>query len=152
MNQLKPHPSVRSLYEKGKGFPCFVSTEQDGTGQGLALSLALARAIGATKTGAIASSVREETAMDLFAEQALWPNIIKLFTEAYSVLKEAGCSDEALVYEMYVRLHSLQPGSINMSIYQVDEQGTRRDLRGGIGRGLHHSAQAPLVRFSVRTT
>ena len=80
MNQLKPHPSVRSLYEKGKGFPCFVSTEQDGTGQGLALSLALARAIGATKTGAIASSVREETAMDLFAEQALWPNIIKLFT------------------------------------------------------------------------
>ena len=104
MNQLKPHPSVRSLYEKGKGFPCFVSTEQDGTGQGLALSLALARAIGATKTGAIASSVREETAMDLFAEQALWPNIIKLFTEAYSVLKEAGCSDEALVYEMYVPL------------------------------------------------
>ncbi|KAI0032749.1 IlvN-domain-containing protein [Vararia minispora EC-137] len=101
--------SVRSLYEKGKGFPCFVSVEQDGTGRALPLALALSRAIGATKTGAIESSVREETAMDLFAEQALWPNIIKLFTEAYSVLKEAGCSDEALVYEMWM---SKEPAEI----------------------------------------
>lgn len=111
--------SVRSLYVKGKGFPCFVSVEQDGTGQGLPIALALSRAIGATKAGAIASSAREETAMDLFAEQALWPNIIMLFRwaegfslairsidhdvtkrEAFSVLKEAGCSDEALCYEM----------------------------------------------------
>lgn len=59
--------SVRSLYEKGKGFPCFVSVEQDGSGSGLATALALSRAIGATKAGAIASSAREETAMDLFA-------------------------------------------------------------------------------------
>ena len=64
---------------KGKGFPCFVSSEQDGTGKALDVALALSRAIGATKAGAIASSVREETAMDLFAEQALWPNIIMLF-------------------------------------------------------------------------
>lgn len=71
--------SVRSLYEKGKGFPCFVSVEQDGTGKALESALALSRAIGATKAGAIASSAREETAMDLFAEQALWPNIIMLF-------------------------------------------------------------------------
>ena len=59
--------SVRSLYEKGKGFPCFVSVEQDGTGTGLGTALALSKAIGATKAGAIASSAREETAMDLFA-------------------------------------------------------------------------------------
>jgi len=101
--------SVRSLYEKERGFPCFVSVEQDGTGKALPLALALSRAIGATKTGAIASSVREETAMDLFAEQALWPNIIKLFLEAYSVLKEAGCSDEALVYELWM---SKEPAEI----------------------------------------
>lgn len=94
--------SVRTLYQKNKGFPCFVSTEQDGTGNAQEIALALARAIGATKAGAIASSVREETAMDLFAEQALWPNIIMLFREAFGVLKEAGCSDEALCYEMLV--------------------------------------------------
>lgn len=94
--------SVRTLYTKGKGFPCFVSVEQDGTADALSVALALSRAIGATKAGAIASSVREETAMDLFAEQALWPNVIMLFREAFSILKEAGCSDEALCYEMSV--------------------------------------------------
>lgn len=70
---------MRSLYVKDKGFPCFVSVEQDGTSNGLAIALALSRGIGATRAGAIASSVYEETAMDLFAEQALWPNIIMLF-------------------------------------------------------------------------
>jgi len=101
--------SVRTLYQKGKGFPCFISAEQDGTGNALQIALALSRAIGATKAGAIASSVREETAMDLFAEQALWPNIIMLFREAFNVLKEAGCSDEALCYEMWM---SKEPAEI----------------------------------------
>ncbi|KAH8835311.1 IlvN-domain-containing protein [Flagelloscypha sp. PMI_526] len=101
--------SVRSLYEKGKGFPCFVSVEQDGSGSALKTALALSRAIGATKTGAIESSVKEETAMDLFAEQGLWPNIIMLFREAFSVLKEIGCSDEALCYEMWM---SKEPAEI----------------------------------------
>jgi len=101
--------SVRSLYQKGKGFPCFVSVEQNGTGDALSIALALSKGIGATKAGAIASSAREETAMDLFAEQALWPNIIMLFREAFSVLKEAGCSDEALCYEMWM---SKEPAEI----------------------------------------
>ncbi|ESK97934.1 ketol-acid reductoisomerase [Moniliophthora roreri MCA 2997] len=101
--------SVRSLYEKGKGFPCFVSVEQDGSGNGLATALALSKGIGATRAGAIASSAREETTMDLFAEQALWPNIIMLFREAFNVLKEAGCSDEALCYEMWM---SKEPAEI----------------------------------------
>lgn len=56
-----------------------MSVERDGTGTGLQMALALSRGIGATKAGAIASSAREETAMDLFAEQALWPNIIMIF-------------------------------------------------------------------------
>lgn len=101
--------SVRSLHEKGRGFPCFVSVEQNGTGKGLDAALALSRAIGATKQGAIASSVREETVMDLFAEQALWPNIIMMFREAFNVLKDAGCSDEALCYEMWM---SKEPAEI----------------------------------------
>lgn len=101
--------SVRSLYVKGKGFPCFVSVEQDGTGKALALALALSKVIGATKAGAIASSAREETIMDLLAEQALWPNIIMLFREAFSVLQKAGCSDEALCYEMWM---SKEPAEI----------------------------------------
>jgi len=119
--------SVRTLYQKGQGFPCFVSVEQDGTGDAHKLALALSRAIGATKTGAIESSVREETAMDLLAEQALWPNIIKLFQEAFSVLKEAGCSDEALCYEMWM---SKEPAEI---FERAAEDGFIRQLK-------HHSS------------
>jgi len=115
--------SVRSLYQKGKGFPCFVSVEQNGSGNGMPTALALARAIGATRTGAIASSAREETAMDLFAEQGLWPNIIMLFREAFSVLKEAGCSDEALCYELWM---SKEPAEI---FERAAEDGFIRQLK-----------------------
>ncbi len=44
---------------KGKGFPCFVSVEQDGTGSGLGTALALSRAIGATKAGAMPLLLRK---------------------------------------------------------------------------------------------
>ena len=40
--------------------------------------------------------------IDLFAEQALWPHIIVAFREAFSVLSSAGCSNEALIYELYL--------------------------------------------------
>ncbi|KAF8202916.1 hypothetical protein BJ912DRAFT_942308 [Pholiota molesta] len=101
--------SVRSLFQKGKGFPCFVSVEQDGTGSGLPIALALSRAIGATKAGAIASSAREETAMDLLADTILGSKSYTYYSEAFSVLKEAGCSDEALCYEMWM---SKEPAEI----------------------------------------
>jgi len=127
--------SVRSLYEKGKGFPCFVSVEQDGSGSGLATALAISRAIGATRAGAIASSAREETAMDLFAEQALWPNIIMLFREAFSVLKEAGCSDEALCYEMWM---SKEPAEI---FERAAEDGFIQQLK-------HHSSVSQFGQLS----
>ena len=94
--------SVRTLFEKDKGFPCFISSEQNGTGNADNICLSLALGIGALKTGAIQSSCREETLIDLFAEQALFPTIIKVFEEAYSTLKKLGASDEALVYELWM--------------------------------------------------
>ena len=93
---------MRSLFQSGQGYPCFVSVEQDGTGKAWPLALALCRGVGATITGAIESSCREETLADLFAEQAIYPTIIAVFREAYKQLKALGCSDEALVYEMWL--------------------------------------------------
>lgn len=94
--------SVRSLFEKDKGFPCFISSEQNGTGNADATCLSLALGIGALKTGAIQSSCREETLIDLFAEQALFPTVIKVWETAYSTLKKLGASDEALCYELWM--------------------------------------------------
>ena len=44
----------------------------------------------------------EEAALDLFSEQAIWPVILAAFRGAYEVLHEAGFSDEAILYEMYL--------------------------------------------------
>jgi ketol-acid reductoisomerase len=94
--------AVRQRYLDGTGYPCFVSAEQDISGDALAIALAIAHGVGATRAGAIASSAREEAALDLFAEQAVWPLIIKLFATGFEILKEAGFSEEAILYEAYL--------------------------------------------------
>lgn len=116
--------SVRSLYESKKGFPCFVSAEQDATGNSWPLAKSICLAIGATTGGAIESSCREEALTDLFAEQAMWPTIISVFREGYKLLKELGCSVEALVHEMWL---SKEPAEI---FEMAAEQGFIKQLVG----------------------
>jgi ketol-acid reductoisomerase len=100
---------------------------KDADGTAKAVALAISKGIGATKGGAISSSCREETLIDLFAEQALWPHIIVAFREAFSVLSAAGCSDEALVHELYL---SGEPAEI---FEAAAEEGFFRQLK-------HHSS------------
>ena len=93
---------VRDRFLRGEPYPCFVSVEQDASGNALALALSIARGIGATRGGAVASSAMEEAALDLFSEQAVWPSILLTMQVAYEVLHAAGFSDEAILYEMYL--------------------------------------------------
>ncbi|HEY6543194.1 MAG TPA: NAD(P)-binding domain-containing protein [Ktedonobacteraceae bacterium] len=93
---------VRERFARGEAYPCFVSVEHDASGQALSLALSIARGIGATRGGAVASSVQEEAALDLFSEQAVWPVILATLQAAYEVLHAAGFSDEAILYEMYL--------------------------------------------------
>lgn len=116
--------SVRSRFESKKGYPCFTSVEQDGTGNAWPLALALCRGVGATIAGAIESSCREEALTDLFAEQAIFPTIIAVFREGYRTLKALGCSDEALVHEMWL---SKEPAEI---FEMMADQGFIKQLVG----------------------
>lgn len=93
---------VRQRFLRGEPYPCFVSVERDASGHALELALSIARGIGATRGGAILSSAREEAALDLFSEQAVWPTILLAMQTAYEVLHEAGFSNEAILYEMYL--------------------------------------------------
>ena len=93
---------VRDRFVRGEPYPCFVSVERDVSGHALALALSIARGIGATRGGAVTSSAREEAALDLFSEQAIWPVILSTLQAAYEVLHAAGFSDEAILYEMYL--------------------------------------------------
>ena len=93
---------VRDRFVRGEAYPCFVSVERDVSKSALGLALSIARGIGATRGGAIASSALEEAALDLFSEQAVWPKILQIMQTAYDVLHAAGFSDEAILYEMYL--------------------------------------------------
>ncbi|MCE3550705.1 NAD(P)-binding domain-containing protein [Pseudonocardia sp. RS11V-5] len=94
--------AVRNRYERRVGFPCLVSVERDVTGTALATALAVAKGIGATAAGAVASSAREEAALDLFSEQAIWPTVLAVLQVSYEVLADAGFSDDAILDEIYL--------------------------------------------------
>ncbi len=94
--------AVRNLYREQLGFPCLVAADHDVDGQLLRLALALAKAIGATRFGAFESSFREETVIDLFAEQMLWPGIIKLCLLYFEKLVANGCDPEIVTTELHL--------------------------------------------------
>jgi ketol-acid reductoisomerase len=94
--------AVRNLYKDGLGFPCLVASENDSEGRFMPVALALAKAIGATRFGAFDSSFREETTIDLFAEQMLWPGILKLCLLYFEKLIANGCDPQIVTTELYL--------------------------------------------------
>ena len=93
--------SVRGLYLRGSGAPCFVDAHADASGHAWDDCLALAKAIGCTRGGALRVTMEEETYMDLLAEQGTWPLIVAVFLSAYEVQVEAGLPPEAVLLELY---------------------------------------------------
>jgi ketol-acid reductoisomerase len=129
---------VRQRYLRKEPYPCFISVERDVSGNAFKLSLSIAHGIGATRGGAILSSAQEEAALDLFSEQAIWPVILVAFRTAYKVLREAGFSDEAILYEMYL---SKEPAEV---FERIAEQGLFGQLT------LHsHTSQYGQLRASL---
>jgi ketol-acid reductoisomerase len=94
--------AVRELYTKCLGFPCLVASREEDGPQCLSTALALAKAIGGTRLGAFESSFREEVLIDLFAEQMLWPGIIKLCLLYFEKLVESGCDPEIVATELHL--------------------------------------------------
>ncbi|PRZ42208.1 ketol-acid reductoisomerase [Antricoccus suffuscus] len=92
---------VRDHYERRESVPCLVSVEHDASGRARGTALAVASGIGVLR-GAVSSSVREEVALDLFSEQAIWPSIMAIFQAGYDVLANAGFSDDAILDELYL--------------------------------------------------
>jgi ketol-acid reductoisomerase len=107
---------LRSLYLEGKGAPCFVDAHQDASGGAWEDCLALAKAIGCTRAGALRVSMEHETWMDLLAEQGIWPLLMGVFLSAYELQVEAGISPEAVLLEMYL---SREPAELMEQIAEV---------------------------------
>lgn len=93
---------VRSNYANGEGYPAFIAVEHDSSGTARQTALALAKAMGATKMGAIEVTFKDETMLDLLAEQAIWPMIISILIEAFHFEVRQGLSPEASLVELYM--------------------------------------------------
>ena len=101
-----PGHLVRRQFVDGKGVPCLVAIEQDPTGDGLALALSYAKAIGGTRAGVIKTTFKDETETDLFGEQAvLCGGTEELVKTGFEVMVEAGYAPELAYFEV---LHELK--------------------------------------------
>jgi ketol-acid reductoisomerase len=94
--------AVRELYLSKEGFPSFVAVEQNASGQAHDITLALGKAIGSTRKGCIEVTFRDETCLDLMAEQATWPLVYAIFTEVFNYQLEMGHPEEAVLVELYL--------------------------------------------------
>jgi len=101
-----PGQRVRELYLEGFGAPALVAVQQDYTGKAWSRVLAMAKGIGATRAGVIASSFKEEVETDWFGEQVdLCGGVDRLIRNAFEVLVEAGYKPEVAYFEC---LHELK--------------------------------------------
>ena len=101
-----PGHTVRRQYEEGRGVPAIVAVENDASGEAWDVALSYAKAIGATRAGAIKTTFTEETETDLFGEQSvLCGGVSQLITYGFETLIEAGYQPEIAYFEV---LHEMK--------------------------------------------
>ena len=93
-------PEVRRCYEEGVGFITAVGVHRDVTGRALPRLLALARAVGGLRQGAIEMSPMQEAVIDLAVEQAMAPALQHVYGSFVQVMLERGIPLEAILTEI----------------------------------------------------
>ncbi|MFX1412090.1 MAG: ketol-acid reductoisomerase, partial [Promethearchaeota archaeon] len=93
---------VRENFLNKEGFFSFIAIEQDVSGNGLEILLALSRAIGSLKKGVIKLTFKQEAELDLFNEQGFGPAFGRVLLSAIYTLIDAGYPPEAVLVEMYI--------------------------------------------------
>lgn len=150
---------LRTLFLAGRGFYSFVGVEQDATGTAQHRLLALAKAVGTLRAGAVALSAATEAALDLYVEQTVGPLLGAAVLNAFEVGAANGLPGAALALELYmsgemaatwdafaeygffraVRLHGgsaayggfLRLGEIDQAAMRAGFAATLADIRGG---------------------
>ena len=95
-------PEVRRCYEEGIGFITAVGIHADVTGTARPRTLAVARAIGGLRQGAIELTAMQEAVLDLAVEQALAPALRRVSTSFVQVMLEQGIPLEAILTELFL--------------------------------------------------
>ena len=93
-------PEVRKCYLEGVGFITALGIQKDNTGTALARTLAVARAVGGLRQGAIEMTPRQEAVLDLAVEQVLAPAMARVSMSFVEVISRAGIPLEAIMTEL----------------------------------------------------
>lgn len=110
--------NIRPAYLSGKGYPTFIGMHRRAAPQAVDRLLALARAIGGLRQGAIETSFKQEVELDLFWQQALLPALHGLLlTAAQLLIQREGYPPEAALAELYLS------GELGAFFSQAAEQG-----------------------------
>ncbi len=123
-------PEVRRCYTEGVGFITAVGVHRDETGTAQRRLLAVAKAIGGLRQGAIELSPRHEAILDLSVEQALAPALKRVSESFVQVMLEQGVPIEAIVTELVLsgevertyRLVRLEGGAAQMAYHSPTSQ------------------------------
>lgn len=95
-----PGHLVRRTYTQGGAVPAVYAVAQDASGKAKDIALAYAKGIGATRSGVLETTFREETETDLFGEQAvLCGGVSELIKAGFETLVEAGYQPEIAYFE-----------------------------------------------------
>jgi ketol-acid reductoisomerase len=128
---------VRKRFLANSGAPVFVAVEQDATGQAWPTALAIAKAIGATRVGALRSTFAEETELDLFQEQLLDSVVTRVIAMAFELLTEKGYPPEAILLELYAsgELAQVAHEMADVGLFRQMSLHSRTSQYGSLSRG-----------------
>jgi ketol-acid reductoisomerase len=115
-------PEVRRCYEEGRGFITAVGVHHDRSGRAMARVLAVAKAIGGLRQGAIELTPRQEAILDLAVEQALSPALTHVSNTFVGVMLEQGIPLEAIVTELVLS------GEVERTYRLLREEGFARQM------------------------
>ena len=131
-----PGHMMRRLFVEGVGVPALWAVYQDATGSAEALTLAYARAVGATRAGVLRTTIAEETETDLFGEQAvLCGGVTALIRAAFEILVEAGYQPELAyfecIHEMKLIVDLMYQGGMSYMRYSISDTAEFGDYVSG---------------------
>ena len=115
-------PEVRRCYLEGGGFITALGVHQDRTGHARERLLAIAKAIGGLRQGAIEMTPHQEALLDLAVEQALSPILTHANGAFVTALLERGIPIEAILTELYLS------GEVERNYRLLREEGFVRQL------------------------
>jgi ketol-acid reductoisomerase len=146
-------PEVRRCYLEKVGFITAVGIQRDVSGRALARTLAVAKAIGGLRQGAIELSPVQEAVLDLAVEQVLSPALTHVNGAFVRVMLEQGIPLEAVLTELFLS------GEVERTYRLLREEGFCRQLEYHspasqygqlVRRGSYDSLDfAPLMRAIV---